>query len=128
MNIILYIVMMIGILCFFICCFLYREGIYLSNPLLSGFYIGWTQWGWLASLFLSITAALLNSYMNKNVLLLFILTIISGIIFIITFIVFAKRFISFLKTPNEEKNRYVWDPLLEKIFTDSRNDADNDFK
>ncbi len=132
MNIILYIVMMIvmmiGILCYFICCFLYREGIYSSNPLLSGVDTGWTQWGLLASLFLSITAALLSLYMNKNVLLLFILTIISGIIFIITFIVFVKRFISFIKTPNEEKNRYVWNPLLEKIFIDSRNDADNDFK
>lgn len=128
MNIILYIVMMIGILCFFICGFLYREGIYSSIPLLSGVDKGWTQWGWLASLFLSITAALLNSYMNKNVLLLFILTIISGIIFIIAFIVFVKRFISFIKTPNEEKNRYVWNPLLGKICTDSRNDADNDFK
>ena len=90
--------------------------------------MGWTQWGWLASLFLSITATLLNSYMSKNVLLLFILTIISGIIFIITLIVFVKRFISFLKTPNEEKNRYVWNPLLKKFCIDSRNDADNDFK
>lgn len=116
MNIILYIVMIIGILCFFICFSLYREGIYSSNPLLSGFYIGWTQWGWLASLFLSITAELLNLYMNKNALQLFILTIISGIIFIITFIVFVKRFISFLKTPNKEKNRYAWNPLLKKIL------------
>ena len=114
-NIIIYIIMSIIFVISITCLVAYFQGLMYSNPIVSGWYMGWTQWGFFASFFCSVTIYYL--FINRNLLS----SIISGIIFMATFVIFLKRFTNYIKIPQEKKEKYYWVFLRKKNKQPERN-------
>ena len=101
MSILLYIGIFLLWLIGIVCLFFYARGLRYSNPLLSGWYMGWTQLGFFSAFLCS---TLLYSILIKSTLLM----VTSGILSVITLIILIKRVIGFIRTPKEEKNQYKY--------------------